>query len=352
MHFMLQSRNQLRVLSWLWKANKAYCIMFLKSLPAQQVHFLLLTNPTATKELYELAGIQLPMLPPLLKTVPVSADSDAAPVNFDFKDSICQSQRASEDTQSAESSAVTLFCDEDFDQRSRKPHFPILEVLSIEQWQTTIDLLIDRLLSRLNNGPYSTIVIDIPVITKVAPERQASCHSMDWPISYPNVGKWRRKPTWNKLYTTIRDSFRKQWLGPNSGIHSNIAYTIKNTEDAYDNPVLQLLHTITLFKKETKTRLKYSLNQVELLAAVFNTISAHRWPISKKSFVQLLCQCGPYSREVFSLLNRQALLTVTANTSSLDNPMTHFYAAQLLAQAYGEEYKQGDCSERVNDSPT
>lgn len=331
---MLQSKSLLRVLSWLWATNKAYCAVFLASLPIQQVHLLLLAAPATTKKIYEMTGVQLPALPPLLTNILAPSNLDAAPVDLNFGGSICQLQSVSEDTRSVKLETTNLFCDGDFDQRSRKPYFSTLEVLSAEQWQADVDLFINRLLNQLSNGPYSSIAIDFPVITRASRESQTHPHNTDWPISYPNVGKWRRKSTWNKLYTATRDSFQRQWLKPNANTYSGAtSYIIKTTEHTRKNPLLQLLHTITLFTKESKTRLKYSLSQIELLAVVLNTISVYQWPISRQSFVQLLEHCTSCACEVFSLLNQQALLTVATNTSSLNHPGTHFYAAQLLARA-------------------
>ncbi|EFO61261.1 Hypothetical protein GLP15_80 [Giardia lamblia P15] len=348
LRIMLQSKNLLRVLSWLWATNKAYCAMFLKNLPIQQVHLLLLTAPITVKKIYELTKVQLPVLPPLLTNILIPTNLDATSVDFGFESNIYRLQPIAENTCSGDVSTINLFYDGDFDQRSRKLHFLTLETLSIEQWQANVDLFINRLLSQLNNGPYNTIAIDFPVITKVNREDQTHPHNTDWPISYPNVGKWRRKSAWNKLYTAIRDNFRQQWLTSKANTYSSTtSYIIKTTENTRENPFLQLLHIITLFMKESKTRLKYSFNQIELLAIVLNTISTYQWPIPRQSFVQLLEHCTSSAHEIFSLLNQQALLTVATNTSFLNHPKIHFYAAQLLAQACEKKYErhgQIECS--------
>lgn len=338
---MSSSRNLLRVISWLWETNKAYCTIFLKSLSIQQVQYLLLTDPIATKRICELAGVQLPALPPLLKHIMAPGSPDVEPISFDFKDNICQPQCVIEDTNSSTLGTTNLFTSGDFDQRSRKPHFLTTEVVSIEQWQANIDLLINRVLDKLDSGPYNTIELEVPIITKVNQENQtgSGSNTTNWPISYPNVGKWHRKSTWNKLYTAARDNFRSQWLG-SSTVSSS--YIIKVAETISENPLLQLLDTITLLRKESKTRMKYCLSQVELLASILNTISIHRWTISKQSFSQLLHHCLPHSHEVFPLLCPQALLIVGANKLSLDKPRASFHVAQLLAQAYNKNHEHAE----------
>lgn len=119
-----------------------------------------------------MTGVQLPALPPLLTNILAPSNLDAAPVDLNFGGSICQLQSVSEDTRSVKLGTTNLFCDGDFDQRSRKPYFSTLEILSAEQWQADVDLFINRLLNQLSNGPYSSIAIDFPVITRVSREGQ------------------------------------------------------------------------------------------------------------------------------------------------------------------------------------
>lgn len=334
---MPSPKNLLRIILWLYKTNRAYCTAFVKSLSSQQMHCLFLTDPITTEQILKLLEIKLPTLPLLLGNVISLNRFSKQTFHFDIQNDTYQPQRITQAANSTILDSIDLFDSGSFDQRSRKLHFLITDILSIEQWQTNVDLFIDRVLDKLDNGLYSSIKVEIPTITKANLESQGTFSGTNWPISYPNVGKWRRKSTWSKIYTLARDSFRQQWIRSTSTPRS---YTVHIAEDLRRNPLLQILHTITLLRKEATTRLLYSMTQVELLAVTINTISIHKWTVSKQSFDRLLNHCILYDHQVFSLLCPQALCLVSTNPLILNQPQVHFHVAQLVAQAYRKDYEQ------------